>query len=402
MLDGVAFFAGLAFFEPTTVMPVLLKKLGAADWQVGLARLIQVLGFALPSLFASHFIQGRARHKDFLIISCALGRIPVLTIPLALFWFAETRPDFALAWFLTVFALFWLMDGGSVVSWFDIIGKTIPERVRGRFFGALQSLTGIAAMASGAVVALILGSRSFPYPSDFALLAGLWFIGGAISLAALFYVREPAGVTPAEEKPRFVAYIRGALPLLRANPRVARLMVARLMLEGGAMASPFYVLFARQDLRAPLETVGLYTVALSVGKVASGPLWGWLSDHRGPVISFRAVAAATAAVPALALLSTALGAWLLVVAFSLLGAVQDGLWMTGSTVILESVDERDRLLVIGVSSLFQSPSALFGVIGGVIAQTSSYPLVFGCGLAVTLAGLLAALKIPRAPALSPA
>ena len=35
MLDGVAFFAGLAFFDPSTVMPVLLKRLGAADWQVG-------------------------------------------------------------------------------------------------------------------------------------------------------------------------------------------------------------------------------------------------------------------------------------------------------------------------------------------------------------------------------
>src|SRR5207237_597220 len=63
LVDACAFFAGLAFFDSTTVLPVLLAKVGAADWQIGLTRLIQTLGFTLPAVLAAHYIHGRATHR---------------------------------------------------------------------------------------------------------------------------------------------------------------------------------------------------------------------------------------------------------------------------------------------------------------------------------------------------
>src|SRR5258708_18909117 len=73
LIDACAFFAGLAFFDSTTVLPVLLSKLGASDWQIGLTRLIQTLGFTLPSLVAAHYIHGRANHRSFLLKVCLIG-----------------------------------------------------------------------------------------------------------------------------------------------------------------------------------------------------------------------------------------------------------------------------------------------------------------------------------------
>ena len=393
LIDGVAFFVGLAFFDPNTIMPVLLKGLGAEDWQVGFARFIQVMGFALPSLFASHYIHGRAEHRSFLITACAIGRIPLLTIPAVLIWLGVGYPALALVWILAVYSIFWLLDGGAAVSWFDIVGKTMPARVRGRFFGVLQSATGLAAVGAGALAAVILGSRSLDFPFDFALLAGLWCAGALISQASLYLIREPRGDVDDVERPGIREYLRSAIPMLRRNPRLSRLIASRLLLDGGALAAPFYVLFARENLAVPLETVGLYTASISAGKVVTGPIWGWISDRHGPVYGFRAVALSTAVVPGLALLSAAGAPGLLLAAFFLLGAVQDGLWMTGSNVMLESVDDRDRPLVIGVSSLFQAPGSLYGILGGLIAQAFSYPVVFAGALAVTLAGFGAALRI---------
>src|SRR5229473_1413662 len=81
LIDACAFFAGLAFFDATTVLPVLLAKLGAQDWQIGFTRLVQTLGFTLPALLAAHRIHGRARHKSFMLTATSVGRIGLLTLP---------------------------------------------------------------------------------------------------------------------------------------------------------------------------------------------------------------------------------------------------------------------------------------------------------------------------------
>src|SRR5262249_7315967 len=140
LIDASAFFMGLAFFDSTTVLPVLLSKLGAANWQIGLTRFIQTLGFTLPSLLGAHYIHGLANHKSYLLRVCAVARAAFLLLPIILIQSGERRPAVALAILLAVYSILWLGDGAGAVSWFDIVAKTIPLRVRGRFFGAMQSM----------------------------------------------------------------------------------------------------------------------------------------------------------------------------------------------------------------------------------------------------------------------
>jgi len=396
VIDAVAFFAGLAFFDGATVVPLLLARLQAPDWVIGLTRLVQTLGFTLPALLAAHAIHGRARHKAFLLLTSSAGRAGLLTLPPALLLWAESRPGLVLAWFFVVISVFWLLDGGCAVSWFDIIAKTIPARVRGRFFGVMQALSGLCGMAAAVLATRILNSPAFPYPAHFAVLAACWCLGVIVSSAALFLIREPDGLADAEEKPRFGAYLRMAAPLIRANPRLGRLILARVALDGAAMATPFYVLFAQRDLGLGIGAVASYMVAKSVGGVAAGPLWGVASDRFGPHVALRMVALAVAGVPILALASAAGIPWLLPAAFFLMGAGQDGLWMVGSSTLLESVEPRDRPFAVGVFSLCQTPGALYGVAGGLLAQATSYPVVFACAAALALLGLALTLGI-RAP-----
>ena len=394
LVDAGAFFAGLAFFDATTVLPVLMARLGAADWQIGLIRLIQSLGFALPSLFAAHYIHGRARHKPFLVTICAIGRTGLLTLPFALMLFGEKRPAVVLTWLLAVYAVFWLTDGGCAVSWFDIVAKTIPAQVRGRFFGAMQTIMGILAIGAGYSVSLILRPSGLPFPRNFALLACLWCVGAAISQAALFLIREPEGRgDDGEVKPTFVAYMRRAPALLRDNPQVGRLIIVRVLIDGAGMAAPFYILFAQRDLHLTLSMVGVFTVLQSVGKICAGPVWGWVSDRFGAAIGVRVVALAILSIPLLALASGTERVWTIAVVFFVLGAVQDGLWMVGSTALLEAVVPQDRPFAVGISSVFATPAALYGLIGGLIAQATSYPVVFACALVFAAAGFAATLRL---------
>jgi MFS family permease len=389
VMDASTFFAGLAFLESTTVLPVLLLRLHAGDSVVGFARFLQTLGFTLPALLGAHFIHGRRRHKPFLLATCAIGRAGLCTLPAVFALAGERSPGFALAWFLAVWAVFWLLDGASAVSWFDIIGKTIPPRVRGRFFGVMQATCGCAAILSGLAVKSVL--HRYGFPVNFVVLSLGMCAGVLLSLGFLLAVREPAGEVVEEARPGLTEFYRRAGPLLRRNPRLRRLLVIRLLLDGGAMAAPFYILFAERDLHVGLQMVGVYAVVQSAGKVLGGPVWGWISDHAGPGAGLRAVAVSITGIPLLALAARS-APELLFAVFALIGAVQDGAWMVGSNALLESVTDEERPLAVGVSSMFQAPGSLFGLAAGALAAVSSYPVVFGAAAALGGAALLLAMR----------
>ncbi len=392
--EAAAFMCGLAFFDSSTVYPVLLRKLGASDSLIGMTRLVQVLGFTLPALVAAHYIHGRTHHKRFMLTTCAIARVGLFTIPLVLL-VADTNPTLALAWTISVTGVFWMMDGACAVSWFDIVAKSIPARVRGRFFGVMQLSAGLAAAGAGLVVASVLHSPEWPFPLNFALLGGLWFVGAMGSQLGLSMIVEPAASSDqSDDRPTFRQYLRQAAPMLRNSPRIRMLIVTRVLLDGAGIAAPFYVLFAQRDLGVSLQLVGLYTVAQSVGRIAAGPLWGWLTDRFGTTTGVRGIAMTIACTPILALIASKGAPCIMFVVFGLLGAVMDGVWMVMSTALLGAASETERPLAVGVASVCQTPSALYGPIGGAVASVLGYQAVFAAAAGVSIGGALASFAIP--------
>ncbi len=401
LIDACGYFAGLTFFDSNTVVPVLLARLGAQDWLIGLSRLIQTLGFTLPALIAAHYIHDRPNHKSFLLVCAIFARLGIFCLPPLLLVYGATRPDVVLAGFVAAYAVFWLMDGACAVSWFDIVAKCIPIRWRGRFFGVMQMGNGLLAMGAGYIVSVVLRPGGFPFPANFALLAAFWCAGGVVSQGALFLIREPDGAIAqiASARPSLAEYLRRVVPLLKENPRIRRLLVTRLLLDASGLASPFYVLFAQRDLHVSLRMVGIYAVCQSLGKVCTGPLWGWITDHRSPATGLRSVAVAVALAPMAAVLAAHGPAWVMFAVFFLVGAVQDGVWIAANNVLLESVDEAKRPLAIGVASVCLTPSAGYGLIGGILTGVAGYPTVFGLTLVLTAAGVVGVFGLPARPTL---
>jgi MFS family permease len=397
LLDCGAWMFGIAFFDSTTVLPDVLHKLNASSTVIGFSRMVQTLAFTLPALLAAHYIHGRAQHKSFLLRTCLCSRLGLLTLPVVLYLYSASRPQFVVVWFFVVIGLFWLADGFTAVSWLDILAKTIPERVRGRFFGSMQMASGVLSVLASSLVAAILHWRDVPFPVIAAVLAGGWCLGAALSTVALSLLREPPGVSPDEgPKPGFFDFLRRALPLMQENLRFRRLIITRMLLDGAGFALPFYILYAHQKLGYPLVSAGLFVMTKMVGKAVTGPLWGWIVDRYGPMVGVRAVSAAFVAVPAAALAAGLGLPWLMLPAFFLMGAVEDACWMTATSAMLETIDERERPLAVGVATVFQAPAAIYSPIGGMLLIHAPYAVVFALALAFTAGGLIAALRTPGA------
>jgi hypothetical protein len=68
--------------------------------------------------------------------------------------------------------------------------------------------------------------------------------------------------------------------------------------------------------------------------------------------------------------------------------------MMVSNAYLGAVEAKERPLAIGVTSLLQTPSSLYGPLGGLLAEHTSYTTVFVAALVLTSGGLLTALRAP--------
>jgi MFS family permease len=393
-VDVSTFVLGLAFLDAATVLPLLLTRLGATSTTIGAVQGVQTLALMLPPLFAAHWIHGQRRHLRFLVTVCGIGRAGLLTLLVALLLWGRTQPGLVLGWFFVVYALFWATDGACQVSWLDIIAKTIPARARGRLFGTMQVLGGVLAAGAGLVVQAVLRPGRFTFPMEFALLLTLWCAGAAVSQVALVLLREPEGAAAAE-KPALWAHLAQAPGFLRTHRRVAQIIGIRFLLSGAALSVPFYMLFARQHLGVSEAAAGFYLTAQKVGEIATGALWGYLSDRFGPAIGLRAVAAGVVCAPVLALLAAYSQAWLFPLVFVALGGAGVGVWVLANSALLEAVADHERPFAVGVASLCQTPTALYAVAGGALLHAGlPYPALFALTLMLTACGLLASMRLP--------
>lgn len=384
LTDTTAFCFGLAFFDGITVLPVVLQSLGASDIHIGFTRLIAILGFTIPSLLASHYIHGRLYHKGFLIWTCLVARLGLLTLPIVLLHSVH-NPTFALYWVIGVWSVFWFVDGFAAISWFDIMAKAIPQRMRGRFFGAMQMLSGVAAMAAAWVLGK-LETNGMMEHVQFAVLGGLWALGAALSLVALMMLREPKGVEHNGERPSLLEFLKRVVPLMKVNRNLSLLIVSRIFLEAGGIVAAFYILYAPESLAEAMVLAAQVLVVRNVGRILGGPLWAYLADRYSPVAGYRGVAVVVTIVPLLVLSAELQMPWLFFVAMFLMGTAEDGLWSMFTNAMYSFVGDEDRSLAIGVSYVLLTPIAVYGILGGFLLEMQ-VPFGWVVALSAVLCGV---------------
>ena len=392
LMDSASFFFGIAVFDAAVVVPILLAKLHAPLELIGATYLIQVLGFTVPAMVAAHYIHGRPNHKKFMLLTGGIGRALIITLPFALIVAAPHHPTLCIVWILCAVAGFWFLDGCCAVSWTDIVAKTIVPKLRGLFFGTLQMLGGFSGFAAGAVVFYVLKTGEF---QNYAILAGLWALGGMGSFFALSLIREPAGVLiDDEDKPGFWQFVGEGGRLFRRNQKVRIIIVSRWLLGANGLALPFYAVYSQQNLGVAAGTVGIYIGVRSIGRISAGPLWGWVSHRRGPALAVRWVSVLVAVAPAVAIFVFQPTAYLMAVVFFVQGITDDGLWTSCQNALYECVTDRERPLAVGAVSVALAPVALYGVFGGVIVQLVGYKPSFALASALGVLGAIVAWRLP--------
>jgi len=393
--DFALWMIGLSFASQSTILPAFAEKLGAPNMVIGAIPAVMTLGWFLPSLFVAGHTETLRHRLPFVLRYTVWERVPFLLLALLAFFLAERAPRLSLAALLAILLVISTTGGVLMPAWMDIVGRAIPTRLRGRFFGVTSLVASVGGLLGSSLTAWILAVvPGMPAYGWLFLLATL-FMG--LSFTALVTVREPPAPMAVAER-SLGRYLRGIPSLLAGDRNFSWFLVARSCAAVGTMAGGFHTVYALQTLEAQSWWVGVFTMVLFAGQVVGNLGLGWLADHAGHrlVIMVGALALAAANVTAYAATSVEVFA----AVFALAGLNQAAVYVSNLNVLLEfapSPEARPTYVGVGLSTvgpvLFVAP-----FIAGLMADGIGLPWVFALAAVGSVLGfalLATRVKDPR-------
>jgi MFS family permease len=390
---------GLAFVSSATILPAFAASLGASTVYIGAIPAVMMFGWFLPPLFAAAHAERLPTKLPFVLRWTVWERVPFLILTLVAFFVAERAPVASL-WLLLITLLFMTTVGGVLMpAWTDLVARTLPIRIRGRFFG-LAALVGTAGgLAGTALTSWALGTLTSAAAYGVCFLAATVFVG--LSFVALALVREPPS-GPLAVETDFWTHLGGVPALLRQDPNFSWYLVARVLTFGAVIGAGFFTVYALRVLRAPAADVGLFTGLLLAGQMTGQIALGWVADRAGHRIVIVLATVAAAAMNLVALAAGSLGTFVTV--FALNGFFTAAIQVSALNVLFEfSPTARQNPTYVGIERTFMAPFG-FGLplLGGLLVDALSYGVVFALSAACSVASAMVLLLLVRDPRHRPA
>jgi cyanate permease len=407
LIDAIGFPLGIAFFSSTTILPLLLRRLGADDVLVGALPAIANLLTFLPGFLTVGYLNRRKRVRGYLFWVAIAERLCLLPlVPLTAAW-GRTHPDWLIAAVFACLICHTTWMGLNQPAYWVAVGKTIPSQWRGRLFGYAGGLAGVLSIGIERVMSRFLGpSGAFPTGFSQCFLIGFSIL--IVSMMPLGTLREPSLT---QEEIEHSPDDLGPAGLVRQMRRVwaddtgfRRFLYSYIAIQCATIAGPFYILHAVRDVHVSAADAAGFTGTMVFVSSFGGLLWGAWADRAGNriVLILGALICAFAAMGAV--FATTVAAFYAVFAALALGTA--GTVLAGFNIVMEFAHEPRAIPVYAATAnaITALPRALAPLIGGALASyLGGYGICFGLSAALSCFGALMALGIadPRRRDLEP-
>ncbi len=365
LVDAAAYAMFGALWDVNTVIPVFLDRIDSPSWLIGATVALKQLGYLIPQpvlLTQFHRVNSLT---GFMRLIMLVDRPQLLVFLLCLLLMAHS-PALLIAFFIS-FAILCFGEGTILLPWVDLMGWSLKPEGRGRFWGTVQAVGGLASLGAGFTISGILDNPKFPYPYNFLLIFG---VGALILLPSiiLFQKAEDPVLPVIKSPPKWEATVRKCL----GNKQFLFLVVVQSLAGCDALAIPYYIVMVRHKFPALAPCTGTYILLSIIGGVSGGILWGILSDKRG---SYRTITAITffKTLTAGIFLTTqfnhspATPAVLLGAGFILLGAVTAG-WVGFINYLLNIAAHEERSSYLALNNTVLFPAAFLPILGGLLRE----------------------------------
>lgn len=392
--NGVIFSLADALTDANLVLALFVRNLGGSQVLVGLLPSLKNGGWLLPQLLVAGRIGGLPLKLP-LYRRTSAGRLAIFALlTLVVFSAVWLGPALTLALLLVLYTFYNLTGGSGSLAFQDVVAKVIPPRRRGSFFSYRQLFGGLLAFCvAGPLVRIMLSQDGpLPFPTNYGVLCVIALVCMAMAFTAFGLIDEPA-LAQQGVRHTLKETLQAAPQLFQTDVDFRRFIQSRIWARVGAIADPFYIIYASEALDIEPRYVGIYLSLRVITAALSNLYWGRVADVQGNRRLLVLTTGLSALVPPTALLlpmlfapgSTVL-AWAFSVVFLLIGLSIDGSGIASNTYLLEIAPETERPTYCGIANSALGLFTFLPVLGGLLLSAfgNNYVLLFMIGSVFSL------------------
>lgn len=383
VLDGATFWFGMSFLSTAVILPLFVSHFTSSPLLIGLIAFLTAAGPLVPQLLVAKAVAHAPRKIVFPAhIGFFVERLPLILLPAAVWWLADSQPLAALAAFFILYA--WHSGGVGVilVGWQDMIAKIIPGDRRGRFFGITNFIGNGTGILGAMAVPLLLASSDFR--TSFTLAFGVAALCMLVSWGFLLLTREPP-VESTTTPPTWVDYLASLPSIVKRDGKFRRFLLSQSLTALSGMAAGFLLVHAVQTGNLNDAQAGALTVWLQVGLALANLGFGFLADRFGHRRGLEWSLVLNVLSLVLAWLLAA--PWAFSLIFFLRGAMNAAQFISGTALVYDFSAPEDRAVYLGLANTLPGlVGALAPLLGGFLGTLWGYPVMFGLSAALAVAG----------------
>jgi MFS family permease len=394
VLQGALLHAVNPFIQATTMLPIFLFDLSGSYALSGLILTLQRFARIFPQIWVARFMRSLAYKKPLLVAVAALRAFCWLVIAAAGFLWGRSHPEAVTLVFLLGLSFFYLAGGLGLIAFNEFARKVIERKSLGAYFGWRGFLGGGASLLTALLSVWVLSLTDvFPHPLEHSVLFFLASLLLALQVFCVLPVKEPPTVVESSERAegRYLDELRS---ILGRFAWFRRLVWTKVLLAGALLASPYYVIAAREILGQPLVAVGTYTLLLMAAKASGSLIWGYLGDRVGHKMTLLLVGTLALVPMVFGLAALHRHPALMYGTFLSLGLSLDARDMVVRNYLLERSQPAQVPVLTGLLNTLTLPAVGYPVLGALVLRVAGYEALFVLAIVTVVAGLVAARGLP--------
>lgn len=354
-----------------TIIPSMVLNAGGNAVTLGIVTTIMIGGSSLMQIVFAGFLSNRTHKKSMLLVGINLRVAALMFLALILFRSSSGNDSVLLLSIILLISVFSFSGSFANISYMDIMGKSILEKSRKRFFSVKQTVSSVGIFISAIAVRQLL--RKLSYPENYGTL--LFFAGVLLLIASLGFWRLREVSVQVKNKRTFSEFLR-LIPRHIAQDHNLKNYLLMINFMGLVVSFiPFMILFARSNFDLSYNFIGNILIFKVVGMLLTSIVL-YKRSHKFEyknLLFFSLICGASLPVLALLFKNNQLAYQML---FLLSGVFVSAFRVAKNGILVEISTNENRATYTGISGAGSILPTVFPLVAGVMISVLDYSSTF--------------------------
>lgn len=367
-----ATFLALAqnFMDIDTIIPAMLIDSGGKSIHVGFLTAILLGGSSFSQILFLPILNNHSYKKKFLLAGINSRILALFGLGLIFFLYQYMSSIFVI-WLIFIFISIFSFSGAFAnISYTDILGKSILQEKRKKFFSAKQIIASIGVLISAFMASKILAETNYPNNYSYLFIIAASFL--LIASLGFWNIKE------IKANPKIIKglkqYFNTIITEIKINKRLRVYLLMINTLGISLSLLPFLMLYAKDIFDVNSVQVGNYLLFKVAGGVITGALMFYFSGKSKYRILIYFIILLAMAVSLMVIISNNQN--ILFICFFLGGIMFSLYQISISGILLEITTNENRAFYTGIAGAGNVFPAIFPILGGYLIRELGFKLFF--------------------------